>query len=172
MRKLILIAVVTVCALVLASAANADTMPFALSGSGWSTSGAFVGSPTAPGTWTVTGASGSFNGSSITGVCPLGTCGSAFYYDNLYFWPGPPNVDNAGIVVTLANGDWVNFCYDQPNCALPGGYAALEFVPGVGTTTFDATSLSFGQPVPEPGTLALFGTTVLGVAGVLRRRLL
>ena len=172
MKKLVLTVVLAVCALVLVSVASADTMTFALSGSGWSASGTFQGNPTAPGTWLVTGAAGQFNGTAITGACPLGTCNSVFYYNNNYYWPGPPNVDNAGIVVTLQNGDWLNLCYDVPNCALPGAYAALRIVPNVGTTTFNADTVNFGQPVPEPGTLALFGTTVLVLAGAVRRRLL
>jgi hypothetical protein len=170
MRKLVL-GLVVCCSLFIVSAASADTIPYSLSGSGWSSSGTFIGSPTAPGTWTVTGASGTFNGTNITGVCPQGTCNSAFVYDNLYFWPGPPNVDNSGIVVTLANGDWVNFCYDPPNCALPGGYAALNYNPNSGYTYFNADTVNFGQPVPEPGTLALLGTSLLGLAGVVRRRI-
>lgn len=172
MRKLLLSAVVGTCFLVLVSAACADSMTFSLAGSGWASSGTFMGSPTAPGTWLVTSASGTFNSTAITGVWPTSNSGNIFYFDNDYYWPGPPNVDNAGIVVTLQNGDLVNFCYDAPNCAQPGGYAALLWVPGIGTTFLDATSVSFGQPMPEPGTLIMLGTGVLGLAGTLRRRLM
>jgi PEP-CTERM motif-containing protein len=120
--------------------------------------------------WSVTAASGRFNGISITGVCPLGHCGSAFNYDNLYFWPAP-NVDNDGIVVTLQNGDWLNICYNTSNCALPGGSAALLWDPNTGVTTFNADSVYFQQPVPEPSTLFMLGSGLLGVVGTLLRRL-
>jgi|ERR1700733_4478370 PEP-CTERM motif len=46
---------------------------------------------------------------------------------------------------------------------------------GNGTTTFSATATtgtSSDSPVPEPSTLALFGTGIFGVAGLLKRRLL
>lgn len=171
MRKLLLGAVV-VCALVFVSAASADEAAFMLSGSGWSSTGTFDGSKTAPGTWLITDASGQFNGIVITGVWPTSNSGNIFNFNNLYYWPGPPNVDNLGIVVTLQDGGLVNFCYDAPNCALPGEYAALLWEPSVGVTTFNADQVSFGQPVPEPGTLALLGTSVLGVAGWLRRRII
>jgi hypothetical protein len=171
MRKSLVVMLVVLCALVFVSAASADTMTFALSGTGWSSSGTFIGSPTAPGTWLVTAASGTFNAVTITGVWPTSNSGNIFYFNNNYYWPGPPNVDNAGIVVTLQNGDLVNFCYDAPNCAQPGGYAALLWDPTTGTTFLDANSVSFGQPIPEPGTLALLGMSVLGLAGIMRRRM-
>src|SRR6516164_2465352 len=166
MKKLIQVAVVVCCAVLFVSVANADTMSFALSGVGFTTSGTFSGSPTAPGTWLVTGATGSFNGTSITGVWPTSNNGNIFAFNNLYYWPAP-NLDVYGIVVTLQNGDLVNFCYDTPNCALPGGYAALLWDPNVGTTFLYADTVAFGQPVPEPGTLALMGTGLLGLVGAV-----
>jgi hypothetical protein len=43
---------------------------------------------------------------------------------------------------------------------------------GDGTVTFSATAVSEASPaVPEPSTLALFGTGILGIAGVARRRM-
>jgi hypothetical protein len=80
-------------------------------------------------------------------VWPTSNSGNIFNFNNNYYWPGPPN------------------------CAQRGGYAALLWDPIMGTTFLDANSVSFGQPVPEPGTLALLGTSVLGLAGILRRRI-
>jgi hypothetical protein len=169
MRKLILGAVV-LCAIFFVGTANADQAAFALSGTGWSSSGMFYGSPTTPGTWLITAASGQFDGIGITGVWPTSNYGNIFIFNNLYYWPGPPNVDNLGIVVTLQDGGLVNFCYDVPNCALPGAYAALLWEPNTGVTYLNADSVYFGRPVPEPGTLVLLGTSVLGLFGSMRRR--
>jgi len=40
-----------------------------------------------------------------------------------------------------------------------------------GVVTFQATALSQGSPVPEPSTLMLLGTGLVGAAGALKRRL-
>ena len=151
-------------------------MNFDLSGTNptaWSSTGTFIGTPIGVGgPWNVTNATGTFNGIAITGVLSTTNNGNIFYFNNKYYWPGPPVVDNAGIVVTLADGGLVNYCYDSPNCANPGAYAALLWEPGVGTTFYNADSASFTQHTPEPATLALFGSSVLGLVGVMRRRIL
>ena len=169
MRKLLLSAVVVCCALIFVSAASADTMSFSLSGSGWSTSGTFVGSPTAPGTWLVSGASGSFDGTAITGVWPTSNNGNIFSFNNLHYWPAPV-FDIYGVVLTLANGDLVNLCYDTGCAGAAGTYTAITWDPNACIGFLNADTVAFGQPTPEPGTLALLGTSMLGLVGVVDRK--
>jgi PEP-CTERM motif len=39
------------------------------------------------------------------------------------------------------------------------------------TATLGGGSITYQTPVPEPGTLALFGTGIIGLAGIIRRKL-
>ena len=105
-----------------------------------------------------------------------GTSHGSLSYDNL-FWPGgSPQTgsdypffggfeDVYGLLFTIANGDTVNF---WSNGVLPG----TNFPDyGVAVAT-SATSLDYVgggvSPTPEPGTLCLLGTGLLGI--VLRGR--
>jgi hypothetical protein len=174
MRKLFLVFAIVIGAMVWASVAHADTMAFSLAGNGLNASGVFYGSPAGSGQWLVTGATGTFNGSAITAVEPLTNNGNVFAFNNLYYWPAPV-ADLYGIVFDLANGDRVNLCYDSGCYGSAGVYTALVWDPNTGLTGLNAESFSFGAPVtgegvPEPGTMALLGSGLLGVRGVLRRR--
>jgi hypothetical protein len=176
MKKLVLIIAVMVGAMIWANAASADTMTFSLTGNGLSASGTFYGVPAGSGQWLVTGATGTFNGSAITTIETLTNSGNVFAFNNIYYWPGPA-VDLYGIVFDLANGDRVNLCYDSGCFGSAGVYTAIVWDPNVGLAGLNAETYSFGAPttgevpVPEPGTLAFVGTGLVGVAGVLRRKL-
>jgi hypothetical protein len=56
------------------------------------------------------------------------------------------------------------------NCPPPVNFA-VHVQPGGGALTGYAGAPLNTTPVPEPGTLALFGSGLLGMAGVIRRRL-
>lgn len=156
--------------LAFAGIASADSISFSFSGPGLNAAGTFYAQPGTAGQWLVTGAAGTFNGSAITGIEPLTSNGKVFSFNNIYYWPNPV-VDLYGIVFDVAGGDKVNLCYDSGCAGAAGMYTAIVFDPNAGLTNLNATVQSFSQPIPEPGTLVLIGTGLLGLAGALGRKL-
>jgi hypothetical protein len=156
------------CALLLVSAAGADEISFTLSGEGLDASGTFSGTSTGPGQWLIDDASGMFNGSNIVGIWPESNTGNIFSFDNLLLSPGPA-VDGAGIVFQLANGDMVNLCYDTGCAGAAKTYTAIVWDPASGISNLNVDSAEFGAPVPEPSTLALVGTGLIGLMRLGRR---
>jgi hypothetical protein len=171
MHKWFRVPAIFCCALLLVSAAGADEMTFSLYGQGLDASGAFYGLPNGDGQWLVNDASGVFNGSNIVGIWPESNSGNTFSFDNLFFSPGPA-VDAGGIVFQLANGDMVNLCYDSGCAGAAETYTAILWDPVSGISNLNVDSAEFGSPVPEPSTLALMGSGIIGLAGVGRRALL
>lgn len=90
-------------------------------------------------------------------------------YDNLLYYPGNPlNLDILGVLFT-ADG------YEISIAGVGSDYTAWVSV--LGTSSFVDNSLA-GEPLtgevtltPEPATLSLFGTGLLGIAGLLRKRM-
>jgi hypothetical protein len=82
-------------------------------------------------------------------------------------------------VVTLANGTHNYTLTGAVSGALGNGYATdgatVQLTINTGKGFFNgSTTISSGDTnivVPEPGTLSLFGTGLIGLAGVIRRKL-
>ncbi len=158
------------CALLFVSVASADVMTFTLSGQGLDATGLFYGAPVTDGQWLISDASGTFNGSDIVGIWPESNSGNLFNFNNIFYSPGPA-VDSLGIVFQLSNGDLVNLCYDSGCAGAAQTYTAIVWDSNQGFTNLNVDSYAFAGPVPEPSTLMLVASGLLGLASVARRRM-
>jgi hypothetical protein len=150
--------------LTLSTMAFAGTIgTFTYSGAGVNFSGVLSGTLVVPGEYALTGVTGTYNGASITGLVPLNSPdqGSIFLYDNLFFtsFPYASNTGSSGFVFSVTGQPDVNFWFDQ-NAT---DYSSVN----VNTPV----TASFVSATPEPGTLVMFGSGIIGLAGVLRRKI-
>lgn len=163
-------------ALVLGSqVSKADTFSFDFSGALYGGSGTITATPDGGNQYTITGITGTVDGQAITGLLTTGTFDNN---DNLLFNPGNLfgllNFDDQGVSFKLGSGSNTT----EVNIAEGTGFFALATVsdlnpPGKGLDAEQIVDFDLhnNPAVPEPSTLALFGTGVLGAAGALRRRL-
>lgn len=153
--------------LTLSTVALADSVKFSYgNGSDLTVTGTLVGIFSG-GIFTATSATGTYNGTPISLVAP-GVDG-AFVYNNLVYFPPASgyNVDMYGLLFNVAGLGDVNLCATT-GCAGSDNYTNISNFAGFANTEVKAT---FDSPAPEPGTLLMLGSGVLGLAGILRRKI-
>ena len=104
----------------------------------------------------------------ITDV-PVSTNGNAYVNESVYFI----QLATGGLGIQIPGG----FFFDEGPQLFTGTLSNPTFVPGTYTVNADNAPQNPADngtvaisPVPEPSTLALIGTGVLGIAGAVRRR--
>ena len=163
-----------------ASSAFADTFDFNFNGPKFSGSGTFTATFDSGDQWTITGVTGSVTStldgtSNINALLPVNSYPTGFGQtpnDNILIFPGTPGFrnpvyfDNAGVSFSLVNNDDVNlndtFGFEA---TVDGKHNVTDLDYSISITDVGAS------PAPEPSSLLLLGTGVLGAAGVLRRKI-
>jgi hypothetical protein len=183
-------------ALSASTSAFADTFTFSFSGTSgsnpsqnqFSGSGSFTATEQSTGVYLITGISGFITEGSnvgtgdteaIDGIIGVGDFSSSNHStknDNLLYYPTSSannnnSFDKNGLAFTLDDGSQIilynNDGFDTWTLNRSNKSVSEQISQG-----FSVQEVPAGSPVPEPGSLALFGTGILGISGTLRRKLI
>jgi len=162
------------------NSALADTFNFSFGNSHslFQGSGILTGTSNGDGTFTLDSVTGTTAGQSITAILAPGTFPVGIFQvpnDNILYFPasyglGNTYFDAGGLSYELADGTDVNLFFSNGQF-IGNTVNIFGFQQSIGDPQFSRITVSSAaSPVPEPSTLALLGTGVLGMAGVIRRK--
>ena len=129
----------------------------------------------------ITGATGTFDGSSIATLLPIGgwdlndnvyNSTQPYLYNGISFTLSTPDTNGFNLV-NLYSDEGTTFCDASPGaandyCSDQATYSDINALPDPAlSTTFGTDYIS---TTPEPGSFLLFGSGLVGLAGMVRRK--